>query len=266
MALATAVVGFSGGIADWEASPFGVMKLDRVVVTNDDGFGAAGLEALAEAARQIFSEVWIFAPKNQASQVGHRVTTAEPLAVERRGDQRFAVDGSPADCVRAAFQLMPKAPRWVWSGINHGGNLGWHDYFISGTVAAAREGVLLGACGLAASHYLKEELELNWPLAGKRVLRSFQAVLERIAESGEGGAASLWNVNLPHLETGCGDEPEIVFCKPEIAPLPVNFTESEGGETLKYAGKYADRPRSEDSDVAVCFGGQVAVSRIDWPK
>ena len=133
------------------------------LLSNDDGIDAAGLSALRSVAGELFDEVWVVAPVSQMSQIGHRVTTDTPIRYEQRGDRAFAISGTPADCIRVALaSLLPAAPDWVFSGINHGGNLGRHDFAISGPVAAVREAAFQGIPGVAVSHYLRRGLTVDW--------------------------------------------------------------------------------------------------------
>ncbi len=224
------------------------------LLTNDDGIDAAGLAALRSVAKDFFDEVWVVAPSEQMSQIGHRVTTDTPVRYERRGDRAFAISGTPADCVRVALaSLLPAAPDWVLSGINHGGNLGRHDFAISGTVAAVREAAFQGIPGVAVSHYLRRGLAVDWEAAASRVRA---ALHELLAE--KPGAGHFWNVNLPHPAPGEPD-PRIVRCEQERHSLHVRYEERVPGE-LSYAGDYHERPRVAGSDVDVCFGGDIAVT------
>ncbi len=224
------------------------------LLTNDDGIHADGLEALAGLAESYFDEVWVVAPAKEMSQIGHRVTTDEPLEIEERGVRRFAVHGTPADCTRVALaHLLPEKPDWILSGINHGGNLGRHDFVISGTVAAVREAAFAGIRGIAFSHFIRRELELDWGLASERLDEVIRELLSRDLEAG-----SFWNVNLPHLESGA-TSPRIVDCEQELLALEVRYAEDESGK-LHYKGDYQGRPRVPGSDVDVCFGGDIAVT------
>lgn len=227
-----------------------------VLLTNDDGIEAAGLAALLAVAERHFDEVWVVAPDSQRSQIAHRVTTESPLRYERRGHRRFAIDGTPADCVRVALAcLLPAPPDWVLSGINHGGNLGRHDFAISGTVAAVREAAFLGIPGIALSHYLQRGREVNWEAAAARV----DALLpELLAERPAPGA--FWNVNLPHPAPG-DPEPRALRCEQERHALHVRYEERQPG-LLSYAGDYHERRRVAGSDVDVCFRGDIAVSLV----
>jgi len=128
----------------------------RVLLTNDDGITAPGLQAARVALRQIDGvEVGVIAPDSNRSATARSITTRSPLMVEevefRDGDKGFATDGTPVDCVRfAELGLVGHRPDLIVSGINHGANLG-DDITYSGTVAAAFEGIILGIPAVAVS-------------------------------------------------------------------------------------------------------------------
>src|SRR5512145_3393379 len=114
-----------------------------LLVTNDDGVHAAGLAALAEALAAL-GDVHVLAPEREQSACGHALTLHRPLRVERLGPDRYAVNGTPSDCVNlGVLGFLPARSALVVSGINHGSNLG-DDVTYSGTVSAAMEGTLLG--------------------------------------------------------------------------------------------------------------------------
>ena len=121
-----------------------------VLVSNDDGIRAAGIQTLAEALREL-GDVWVVAPDREQSAVSHALSLHRPLRVEEAGERAYAVDGTPTDCVILAVnKILPEKPALVVSGINHGGNLG-DDITYSGTVSAAIEGTLLGIPSIAVS-------------------------------------------------------------------------------------------------------------------
>src|SRR6202162_3859674 len=121
-----------------------------ILVTNDDGVHATGLLALA-AALDGLGEVYIVAPDRDQSAVGHALTLHRPLRVTQVGERRYAVNGTPSDCVNlAVLGLLPGRPVLVAAGINHGSNLG-DDVTYSGTVSAAMEGTLLGVRSVTVS-------------------------------------------------------------------------------------------------------------------
>jgi 5'-nucleotidase len=224
----------------------------KLLLTNDDGIDAPGLAALAAAAEQL-GEAVVVAPLEGHSGCGHRVTTDEELTILGRGVSRFAVDGTPADCVRVALHSLAPEASHVLAGINAGGNLG-ADVWISGTVAAVREAVLHGKPGIAVSQYRRPDREFDWQRAAAWCVPLLRDLVARPWEPG-----TLWNVNLPNLEPGAA-MPDIVFCPVNPHPLPLSY--SREGDRLRYNGNYHERRRDAGSDVAVCFGGQIAVSLI----
>ncbi len=224
----------------------------KLLLTNDDGIDAPGLQALERAARGL-GPLLTVAPTETLSGCSHRVTTDRPLCLEARGEARYAVDGMPADCVRVALHALAPEIDWVLSGINAGGNLGadvWH----SGTVAAVREGVLHGKPGVAVSGYRRRGMEFDWSRASQWAATVLRELLSRRAEPG-----AFWNVNLPHLGP---DEPEprVVWCRLDPTPLPLSYRD-EGGR-LHYDGDYHLRGREPGADVDVCFRGNIAVTRL----
>src|SRR5215813_3382691 len=121
-----------------------------LLVTNDDGVHAAGLAALATALDEL-GDVYVMAPEREQSACGHALTLHRPLRVDQLGERRFAVNGTPSDCVNLALLgFLPERPVLIVSGINHGSNLG-DDVTYSGTVSAAMEGTLLGVPSIAVS-------------------------------------------------------------------------------------------------------------------
>jgi len=95
-----------------------------ILVTNDDGIHARGLQVLAEALAAL-GEVYVVAPDREQSAVGHALTLHRPLRVDRVAERRFAVNGTPSDCVNlAVLGLLPEPPVLVTAGVNHGTNLG----------------------------------------------------------------------------------------------------------------------------------------------
>lgn len=227
--------------------------MNRFLLTNDDGIDAPGLAALAEAAAPL-GELTVVAPADAQSGCSHRVTTEQPIRITPRELGRFALGGTPADCVRVGLQHLVPEATWVLSGINAGGNLG-ADVHYSGTVAAVREAVLHGWPGIALSQYRKRGLAVDWTRAAAWVTPLLRTLLNRPCERG-----SFWNVNLPHLQPDEPD-PEMVFCPLDPTPLPLSYRHEEGG-LLHYEGDYHNRRRQRGADVDVCFQGKIAVTKI----
>ncbi|NJR13906.1 MAG: 5'/3'-nucleotidase SurE [Phyllobacteriaceae bacterium] len=123
----------------------------RILISNDDGIHAPGLAVLEGIARQFSADVWVVAPESDQSGVGHGLSISMPLRARPAGDKRFAVSGTPTDCVILAVkQLMDGPPDIVLSGVNSGQNIA-DDVTYSGTVAAAMEGALMGIRSVALS-------------------------------------------------------------------------------------------------------------------
>ena len=167
----------------------------RVLLTNDDGIFAKGIETLHLALRDRH-EVTVVAPETEQSAVGHAITFLDPLrvkAVSRNGVFfGWAVNGTPADCVKLAVrELMHPGPEVVVSGINLGANVGVNVIY-SGTVSAATEGAMMGLPSLAVSLEYAEDPDFS-PAA--RVGRHMLALIEA---RGLPRGISL-NVNVPHL-------------------------------------------------------------------
>jgi len=138
----------------------------RVLLSNDDGIHATGLERLEKIARGLSDDVWVVAPETDQSGASHSLTLAEPVRARQLGDTKFAVRGTPTDSVlMAVLELIPdKRPDLVLSGINRGGNLG-EDVTYSGTVAAAMEGALLGIPSIALSQHTTHIRHTKWATA-----------------------------------------------------------------------------------------------------
>ena len=163
------------------------------LVSNDDGILAPGIALLAEVCRAA-GQVTVVAPDREQSGTAHSLTLHRPLRALRRHDGSFQVDGTPTDCVLLAVgALMPERPDFVFSGINHGPNMG-EDVLYSGTVSAAMEAVTLGIPGVAIS-FASREAEL---------LASYQELLaglvRRITQVAEFPRNMLLNVNLPGVD------------------------------------------------------------------
>ena len=237
----------------------------KFLITNDDGIDAPGIRALAKAASQV-GEIVVVAPEEAHSGCGHRVTTYEPISVREDQAGWWAIGGTPADCTRIGIREIVADCDWVLAGVNAGANLGV-DVFMSGTAAAVREGALLGVPGIAFSHYKTREGVFDWDFAATTVVR----VMERIL-SDSTGAGDFWNVNLPDLSSEKIDRelaqskesttrrPELIDCPLGRGHLPVAFARKH--DALIYQGVYQDRPRESGDDVHVCFGGDVAVTKM----
>ena len=123
----------------------------RILVTNDDGIHAPGLDACKEIAAKLGAEVWVVAPETDQSGVSHSLSLNDPLRLREAGERAFAVKGTPTDCVIMGVRhIMPDKQDLILSGVNRGRNAA-EDVTYSGTVAGAMEGTVLGIPSFALS-------------------------------------------------------------------------------------------------------------------
>jgi 5'-nucleotidase len=170
----------------------------RILICNDDGVEAPGIKLLARVARRLSNDVWVVAPEQEQSGASHSLTLHRPLRVRKLGPKRFAVDGTPTDCVLLAVNavLKDKRPDLVLSGVNGGGNMG-EDVTYSGTVAAAMEASLLGLKAIALSQHIAEDGKVNWAIAeawAAKVIRRLAALPWPVD--------TLYNINFPDVPPG----------------------------------------------------------------
>ncbi|NDV85117.1 5'/3'-nucleotidase SurE [Aurantimonas aggregata] len=151
----------------------------RLLLTNDDGIHAEGLAVLERIARTLTDDVWIVAPETDQSGLSHSLTLSSPLRLREVSEKRYALSGTPTDCViMAVKRLMDSPPDLVLSGVNAGQNI-CDDVTYSGTVAGAMEGTMLGLRSVALSQAFTpgRDREALWETAERHA----PAVLERLA-------------------------------------------------------------------------------------
>lgn len=167
----------------------------RVLLTNDDGINARGIAMMREELADI-AEVTVVAPETEMSAVGHAITLTDPLRVRKvnknGGFFGYAVDGTPADCVKIAVRaILDEKPDIVVSGINHGQNIATNVIY-SGTVSAATEGMILGIPSIAVSLSTFEMADFSQAAR-------YGAKIARMAHEKGIPTGSLLNVNVPAL-------------------------------------------------------------------
>ncbi|WP_299370148.1 5'/3'-nucleotidase SurE [uncultured Tateyamaria sp.] len=174
----------------------------RILITNDDGISAPGLAVLTDIATALAGpdgEVWTVAPAFEQSGVGHCISYSRPFMIQQLAARRFAVEGSPADCVLAGLhQVLDTAPDLILSGVNRGNNSAENALY-SGTLGAAIEGALQGVLSIAISQYYgPANRDLDNPFEASAT--HGKAVVERIiaaTPSTQPGYQLFYNVNVP---------------------------------------------------------------------
>lgn len=171
-------------------------RTHRILVTNDDGIHAPGIELLETIARGISDDVWVVAPDHEKSGAGHSISLHNPIRMRQLDDKRYEISGTPTDCVlMAVCELMTDGrPTIVLSGINSGANLA-EDVSYSGTCAAAMEGTLLGIRSIALSQLRALDGQAHFGPAE----RFAPTLVRRLIESDDWPKGSFLNVNFPNV-------------------------------------------------------------------
>lgn len=165
----------------------------RILLTNDDGIDAPGINILADVLKENGHEIIMVAPDQEQSATSHSITLHQPLRIWERDKNKYAVTGSPADCVILAEKIILKHPiDLVISGINGGQNMG-EDILYSGTVAAALEAMFLGFKSISLS--LASKVDQKFETAAffmNKILK--KGIHELIGEK------EVFNINVPNVE------------------------------------------------------------------
>lgn len=171
----------------------------RILLVNDDGWDAPGMAVMRRLAAKLSDDVWVVAPDHNQSGAGHKFSLATELAITRREDRVFSVDGTPADCVVAGMThvLGDKPADIVLSGVNRGHNIG--DLVnCSGTVAGAREAALHGALGIALSQGL--DFSADHLMSWDNTEAYGPEVVTTLIDAAD-GVETYFNVNFPRCRT-----------------------------------------------------------------
>ncbi|MFH4354645.1 MAG: 5'/3'-nucleotidase SurE [Neisseriaceae bacterium] len=164
----------------------------NILICNDDGYQAKGLSVLAQAASK-YGAIRVIAPDRNKTAASHSLTLHKPLALKQAENGFYYVNGTPTDCVHLALSLFDDfKPDWIFSGINHGVNLG-EDVLYSGTVASATQGYLMGIPSIAFS--LNDKTDRYWQTAYSAV----DKIVRHLSSLGVRHPL-LWNVNIPQVE------------------------------------------------------------------
>ncbi len=244
----------------------------RVLLTNDDGIHAEGLQALRRALVQVpHLELAVIAPDSNRSATARSITTRRPLSVEEvpfaDGTVGYATDGTPVDCVRFARLGLIEGfeAEVVVSGINHGSNLG-DDITYSGTVAAALEAIVLGLPGIAVSQQSSAG-ELDFRVGPEFDFGAGAAFAARLVEELDDvplPQGTLLNVNVP---AGDPDGVEVTRLGKRIYRDELALEEEEAEDGRKHYRIYGEDPGFEDeegTDLAAVAARRIAVTPIHF--
>ncbi len=229
------------------------------LVTNDDGYLAPGIKTLARALDRL-GDVVVVAPDREQSALSHSLTLHHPLRIRQTTDNEYLVDGTPTDCVMLAVStLLERQPDFVFSGINHGGNLG-EDVLYSGTVSAAMEGTILGIPSIAISLSHGNE---QW-------IEGYVSVVRRLAEEIVHGPAvetfpanTLLNINLPDRDPTDVRGTKVTSLGKRVYENPVVTDVDPHGKTYYWIGGGAPTWEGpEGSDFLAVEAGYISITPI----
>ena len=165
----------------------------KILLTNDDGIDAPGINILSEELKKAGHDIYIVAPHKEQSATSHSITLHQPMRIYKRDDKTYAVTGTPTDCVILASQvIMKEGMDLIISGINNGQNMG-EDVLYSGTVAAAIEGMFLGFKAIAVS--LTSFTDQKYETAARFIKRFLDNGIKDVI-----GEQEILNINVPNVE------------------------------------------------------------------
>jgi 5'-nucleotidase len=243
----------------------------KVLLTNDDGLEAAGLQALRRALLGVPGvELAVIAPDGNRSAMARSITTRRPLWVQEvefaDGTVGYATDGTPVDCVRLARLGLVDGfeADLIVAGINHGSNLG-DDITYSGTVAAALEAVVLGLPGIAVSQQSRAR-ELDFRFGESFDFTAAAAFTARIVQEIESVPlpdGTLLNINVPGVEPQ-GVDVTRLGKRIYRDELVLEDEDAEGRRQFRIYGESPDHVREEGTDLAAVAAGRIAVTPVHF--
>lgn len=238
------------------------MKNPRILLTNDDGIRARGLQSLQKIAAELSDDVWIAAPAEEQSGAGRSLTLHDPLRVRKVADRSFAISGTPTDAVLMGVQdlITDKKPDLVLSGVNRGGNVA-EDVTFSGTVAGAMQGMQLGIPSIALSQVYSflPNAHIRW-----EVCETFGApIIRRLMEEGWPEDV-LININFPDRELADIKEVEVTRQgrRDQAIVHAEKRTDPRGVDYYWIGFKGAPQSPMEGDDLHAVMGGRISVTPL----
>ena len=232
----------------------------RILLTNDDGIHADGLAALERIAAKLSDDVWVCAPEYEQSGASRALTLAEPVRVRQVGERKFAITGTPTDCVMLGVnELVPgKKPDLVLSGVNRGSNLA-EDVTMSGTVAGAIEAMAMGVPGIALS-----QMGFYEPGTSFEPAEAFApGVIQRLVEIGWPADVVL-NINFPNRAPAEIREVEVTrqgFRDVHIR-MAEKRTDLRGRDYYWIGFRQARSSPPEGTDLRALYEGKISVTPL----
>lgn len=230
----------------------------NILITNDDGFDAAGIKTLASRLAQEHT-VFIVAPAGNRSAASHIISMHKNLEIKKIADSVWSCSGYPADCVLTALKspLLPVKPDCILSGINAGANMGT-DIIYSGTCAAARQGVLDGIPSVALSLYDADEKYEHFNSLADFAAKNLKTLIS-LSSVQDGGC--FVNVNALSLPLYKGVKIASSLCVREYGDI-ITLSQKDDGYDSFFHGGIPCTAKAKDSDNDICMDGFVSVSLV----
>jgi 5'-nucleotidase len=232
----------------------------RILVSNDDGIHAPGLKVLEKVAKTLSKDIWIVAPEYEQSGASHSLTLTQPLRIRKVGPRKYAVRGTPTDCVMMAMHeiMKDKKPDLLLSGVNRGANLG-EDVTYSGTVAVAMEGTLLGVPSIAMSQCFQFGHPVKWATAEHHAPKIIRKLLKAGWPKGV-----LINVNFPDVIAESVTGVEVVRQgQRDLTDLVLDHRIDARGVPYYWIGFRRQKSKSKrQSDLGATENGAIAITPL----
>ncbi len=232
----------------------------RILVTNDDGIHAPGLKVLEKIARALSDDVWVVAPEIEQSGASHSLTLLDPLRVRKLSPRKFAIGGTPTDCVVMALNqvIEGRKPDLLLSGVNRGANMA-EDVTYSGTIAAAMEGTLLGIPSIAMSQVFQRPDPIHWATAEKHG----PGVVRKLRKAGWESEV-LINVNFPPVKAGAVKGTVVtVQGRRDVGQIQIHEREDPRGGNYYWLGfrRQLGKPGAM-TDLGATMNGKISVTPL----
>lgn len=230
----------------------------KILVTNDDGVHAPGIQLLEKIARRMSDNVWVVAPESEQSCKSHSLTIDRPLKIKQIAEQKFYVNGTPSDSMLLAINHIFKdaKPDLVLSGINYGQNAGV-DVTYSGTIAAAMEATMLGVPAIALSQ-LDPDNQPNWEIPDAHA----ENIIRKLVALGAWPRDVFMNINFPALPLAEIKGPKVVSHYGGKLSDDYIMREGRWGEPYYWVGHSVYDKYAEGTDIAALEQGYISITPL----
>ena len=237
----------------------------RMLVSNDDGINAPGIKTTIKIAKALSDDVWVVAPAEEMSGASHSLSLSKPLRMKKLGPRRFAITGTPTDCVMVATRhlMKDKLPDLILSGVNFGQNIA-EDVSYSGTVAVAKEGTLLGIPSIAMSQAINFADPIGAYLPKFEVAEKYAPAIIRNLLKLDWQKGTLININFPDVEPN--QKPKARITKQGLRDKRIlgleARTEPHGNTYFWYRFERALSTPHKGTDIEAIMQGDISITPL----